>query len=262
MITTPFPALKTFYLAGQPVHLPHLAAGVDVVVARSAFGRAEQTQAQGGEATLAGLAPGTHAIEAWSADGCLLGEEFTTVAATPGERPVPGFVTSFSPDAVPGVLAWLRALRCTSVQFYDWMQTYAAPLADTEDYADRLGRRHSQAAITQLTDGCRQFGATPQAYAPVYAADPDFGEAHPSWLLSRSDGEPQRLGDLLDITDPGNPDWQRHWLEAYGAAADALGFDGFHLDTYGYPREPLDHTGRPVSMAAAYARFLRAVRAC
>jgi dextranase len=261
LISTPFPALKSFYLAGQRVHLPAVAAGADHVVARSAFGRAERTQVRDGETTLAGLAPGTYAIEAWSADGRLLGEDLTTIATAAGERPVPAFVTSFSPDAVPGALAWLRALRCTSVQFYDWMQTYAEPLADSENYADRLGRKHSLTAIRQLTDGCRAFGATPQAYAPVYAADPGFGRDHPGWLLSRSDGVTQRLGDLLEITDPGSPDWQRHWLGAYGVAADALGFGGFHLDTYGYPREPLDHSGRPVPMAAAYGDFLLAVRA-
>ena len=261
MRPAPFPALKTFYLTGQPVHLQQLAAGTDVVVARSAFGRTQRAPVRGGEATLPGLVPGTYAIEAWSPDGRLLGEELTTVAVRPGDRPVPGFVTTFDAGAVPGVLGWLRALRCTSVQFYDWMQTYAAPLADTDSYLDRLGRKHSRTAIRQLTEGCQAVGATPQAYAPVYAADPEFGRAHPYWLLSRSDGEPQRLGDLLEITDPGNPDWQRHWLGAYGGAADALGFGGFHLDTYGYPRQPLDNAGRPVAMDAAYAGFLRAVRA-
>ncbi len=261
MTTTPFPALRTFYLTGQPMHLQEMEAGVGVVVARSAFGWTQRAAVRGGVATLHAQAPGTYAIEAWSPDGRLLGEELTTVAARPGDRAVPGFVTTFDPHSVPGVLGWLRALRCTNVQFYDWMQTYAAPLADTDSYADRLGRKHSRTAIAQLTDGCREFGATPQAYAPVYAVDPGFGSVHPDWLLSRSDGEPQRLGDLLEITDPGNPDWQRHWVGAYGAAADALGFGGFHLDTYGYPREPLDHAGRPVAMDAAYAGFLRAVRA-
>jgi dextranase len=259
-MTTPFPALKTFYLAGQPVHLAQAEAGADLVVARSAFGQTQRARLRDGEVTLAGLPPGTHAIEAWSADQQLLGEDLTTVAASPGERPVPAFVTSFGLEAVPVVLAWLAALRCTTVQFYDWMQSYAAPLADADNYADRLGRQHSLTAIAQLTEGCRAFGATPQAYAPVYAADPEFAQAHPDWLLSRSDGGPQRLGDLLEITNPGNPDWQRHWLEAYGVAADALGFRGFHLDTYGYPREPLDDAGRPVPMDTAYARFLHGVR--
>ena len=209
MTTASSPAVKTWYPAGQPVRLDQLPPGTARVVARSAFGHESEATADAREAQLPGLAPGTYAIEAWSAGGELLGDELTTVSATPGDRPVAGFVTSFSPDAVEPVLAWLRALRCTSVQFYDWMASYAEPLAVTDSYADRLGRKHSLTAIAQLTAGCRELGATPQAYAPVYAVDPDFGRDHPDWLLYRGDGEPQRLGDLLQITDPGSSEWLR-----------------------------------------------------
>ncbi len=38
----------------------------------------------------------------------------------------------------------------------------------------------------------------------------------------------------------------------YGRAVDALGFNGFHLDTYGYPRAALDATGRLVSIEKGY----------
>ena len=183
------------------------------------------------------------------------------MSSHPGENPVPGFVTSYRHDAVEPVLAWLRALRCTTVQFYDWMASYAAPLAATDTYADRLGRPHSLPAIRRLTAGCRELGAVPQAYAPVYAADPEFGGQHPDWLTYRNDGESQRLGDLLQITNPGSADWRRHWLTAYGEAADALGFGGFHLDTYGYPRAPVDHAGRPLRLRAGYSEFLRVLRA-
>lgn len=255
------PGVKTWYPADQPAPLGQLPPGTARVVARSAFGRAHDAEVDARQARLPGLAPGTYAIEAWSATGEMLGDELTTVCDTPGDRPVPGFVTSYSPDAVAPSLAWLRALRCTTVQFYDWMASYAEPLAATDRYADRLGREHSLTAIAQLTAGCRELGATPQAYAPVYAVDPDFGGDHPGWLLYRSDGEPQCLGDLLQITDPGNGEWQRHWLAGYGGAADALGFTGFHLDTYGYPREPLDARSRPVAMAAAYTSFLHTLRA-
>jgi dextranase len=261
MTAATFPDLRTCYLHGEPVRLRQLTAGTRQVIARSAFGGQQAAAVAAGAAELAGLEPGSYAIEAWSADGRLTGEELTTVAAGPGDRPVPGFVSSFSTESVPQTLDWLRELRCTAVQFYDWMASYTEPLATSDDYADRLGRQHSLTAITELTRGCRELGATPQAYAPVYAADPDFARGHPDLLLRRGDGDPQRLGDLLEITDPGNPGWQRHWLRAYGAAADVLGFGGFHLDTYGYPRQPLDAGGRPVPMPAAYASFLAAVRA-
>jgi hypothetical protein len=124
-----------------------LPAGAERVVARSAFGDTRQAPIGDGEARLPGLAPGTYAIEAWSAGDKLLGEELTTLSTRAGDRPVPGFVTSFSPDAVVPLLAWLRALRCTTVQFYDWMASYADPLTATDSYADRLGRKHSLEAI-------------------------------------------------------------------------------------------------------------------
>ena len=231
------------------------------MLARSAFGDGRQALVADGEAHLPGLPPGSYAIEAWSQAGELIGEELTTVGSRPGDRPVPGFVTTYHEDAVGPVLTWLRALRCTSVQFYDWMASYAQPLATTDTYTDRLGRAHSLTAIRRLTAGCREMGAAPQAYAPVYAVDPDFGPASANWLLYRTDGDPQRLGDLLQIADPANAGWQRHWRTAYGKAADTLGFTGFHLDTYGYPRLPLDLAGQPVPMTMAYSEFLQAVRA-
>jgi dextranase len=261
MTMASLPDLKSGYLVGQPVRTGMLPDGAAEVIARSAFGRTYGSQAAGGEVILTGLPPGTYAVEARAAGGQLMAEELTTVLARPGDSPVPGFASSFNPDAVPRVLAWLRDLRCTSVQFYDWMQSYAEPLATTDEYTDRLGRRHSLTAIGELIRGCAELGATPQAYAPVYAADPEFAREHRDVLLYRGDGDPQRLGDLLEITDPGNPQWQRHWLRAYGQAVDALGFSGFHLDTYGYPRQPLDLAGRPVHADAAHASFLAAVRA-
>ena len=36
-----------------------------------------------------------------------------------------GFVTSFDEMSRPSVLTWLRQLRCTVVQVYDWMESYS-----------------------------------------------------------------------------------------------------------------------------------------
>ena len=76
----------------------------------------------------AGLVPGTYTVEALAPDGRSLAEELTTVGAHAGERPVHGFATSFDDESVPAVLEWLRALRCTVVQIYDWMASYTEPL--------------------------------------------------------------------------------------------------------------------------------------
>ena len=78
-------------------------------------------------AVLAGLPAGTHVVEAWSVDGALLADEITTISPYPGYNPVLGFATSFDETSIGEVVSWLKALRCTVVQIYDWMESYAAP---------------------------------------------------------------------------------------------------------------------------------------
>jgi dextranase len=256
----PFTDLRTSYLLGQQIAVADLPPGTRSVIMRSASGQAWSARVERGAATLAQVAAGTHAVEAWSDDGDLLAEELTSVRENVADNPVVGFATSFGTDAAADVLSWLTALRCTVVQVYDWMGRYSLSVGSAEHWTDPLGRPVSRRGLTQLIGGVRDIGAVAQAYAPVCAIDPVFAERHREWLLYRGDGQPQSLADLLMIADPGCPAWQRHWLENYGADADSLGFNGFHLDTYGYPRLALDAAGRQVPMAAGYESFIRAVR--
>src|SRR5579875_2731650 len=78
--------------------------------------------------------------------------------------------------------------------------------------------------------------------------------------MYRGDGSPERLFDGIQLADPSNPEWQAHFSATYGRAAESIGFGGFHLDTYGFPRAGRDKRGRPIDMRAAYSSFLRAFR--
>ncbi len=252
--------LRTFYRTGEEIVLEDLPSGTVRVVARRATGHFTEAPVER-VARLEDLVRGTHTLEAVSADGQVLAEELTTVGDHPGERPVLGFATSFDEASVAPVLKWLKALRCTVVQVYDWMASYSEPLGSPTSWTDPLGRPVSGHALRSLVAGIRATGAVAQAYAPVCASDTTFVSSHPDLLLYRGDGDPEHLGDLLAIADPANREWQRHWTAVYGEAADKIGFDGFHLDTYGYPRAPLDARGATVDMRMAYSSFLRAVRA-
>ena len=210
----------------------------------------------GGARFAAGLPSGTYAVEAVGPDGDVLAEELTTVGAHPGERPVPAFATSFMDESVPAVLGWLRALRCTVVQIYDWMATYTAPLGPPGGWQDPSDRPVSFDALRSLAAGIRGQGAVAHAYAPVYAVDLPFAADHPELLMYRNDGAPQSFFDFIQLANPANEQWQRHFVAAYGGAADAVGFNGFHLDTYGYPRVATDQHGNGIDMRAAYESFL------
>lgn len=252
--------LRAFYPTSKGVTVGALPAGTSRAQARAADGRMVEGALATGRGSFE-LAPGTYAIEALDPDGRVLAEELTTVADHAGDRPVHGFVSSFSDDSVDDVLRWLRDLRCTVVQFYDWMSTYSAPLGPSQGWEDPSHRPVSFNALRALAGGLRVGGAVAHAYAPVYAVDLEFAAAHPDLLMYRGDGEAERLFDNIKLADPGNEDWQRHFTQSYGHAADEIGFDGFHMDTYGFPRAALDRQGRALEMTEAYRSFLAYFRA-
>ena len=247
--------LRAFYHLGEPVALTAPPAGTAELVATTAAGRTYRA-VEGDGFHFPELPAGTLAVEARGPGGDLLADEFTTVAAHPGQRPVHGFATSFVPEAVPGVLGWLESLRCTVVQIYDWMHQYCAPLGPREGWRDPSHREVSFEALGQLARGLRAQGAVAHAYAPVYAMDVPFAAEHPDMLMFQGDGQPERFFDLIQLADPANAAWRSHFARVYGDAADAIGFNGFHLDTYGYPRAPVDASGHPIDMRAAYEGFL------
>jgi dextranase len=252
--------VRAFYRTGDEIALTRLPEGSARVVARRARGDVIEAEVGHG-AVFSGLAGGTYSIEALGPDGGVLAEELTTVAAHPGERPVHGFATSFQDDDVPAVLQWLRALRCTVVQVYDWMASYSAPLGPPQGWKDPSNRPVSYTALRSLAAGIRQGGAVAHAYAPIYAVDLPFAAAHPEMMMSRNDGKVQSFFDMIELADPASEEWRRHFAASYGAAADSIGFDGFHVDTYGYPRVAFDRRGDAIDMRAAYEAFLAFFRA-
>jgi dextranase len=252
--------LRSFYPSGEEFTVADLPSGTATLVATLASG--ESVSARIDEiARFGGLESGTYNVQASDATGHLLAEEFTSVGSHPGERPVHGFVSSFSDEDVNETLAWSRALRSTVVQFYDWMDTYTEPLGPENGWKDPSHRPVSLSALRSLANGLAADGTVAHAYAPIYAVGNAFAEAHPEMLLYEDNGSPIRFLDQIVLANPANPQWQDHFISAYGSAAEAIGFTGFHVDTYGYPRVALDASGASVDMRAAYAGFLVALRA-
>jgi dextranase len=247
--------IRAFYHLGEDLVVASLPPGTLRVVASRATGEVVEAQV-GGHAHFGGLEAGTYCIEALGPGGKLLAEQLTTIGAHPGERPVHGFATSFLPESLPEVLSWLRALRCTVVQIYDWMERYSAPLGPLGGWRDPSGREVSFEALRSLAGGIRANGAVAHAYAPIYAVDLPFAAEHPELLLYRGDGAPERLFDNIVLANPSDRRWQRHFASTYGRAADSIGFNGFHIDSYGFPRAGLDREGEHIDAREAYESFL------
>ena len=152
--------------------------GSERVVARRASGEWIEARIEDAGARVEGLDAGTWGLEARAGDGRLIDEDFTTVGAHAGERPVHGFATSFEDDDVAPILDWHAELRSTVVQMYDWMESYTAPLGAVTGWRDPSNRPVSLTALQALNAGLRAQGAVSHAYAPVYAVGNQFADEH------------------------------------------------------------------------------------
>ena len=110
-------------------------------------------------------------------------------------------------------------------------------------------------------DGFSTIAAQSIAYAAVYAFGREDMDRWSGHRLYRSDGRPWQLGDdFLWIADVSDQTWQAHLVKQLQQAL-SLGFDGFHLDQYGWPKRAMRLDGTPVHIASAFVELITRIRA-
>ena len=217
---------------------------------------AEQRCEGTGALILPALPEGGYSVE--------LGELQTAieVAGNPRGRLRYGFVASYAPDKdVPAVIDTVRRLHLTGIQFYDWAYRHADLMGGGEAYNDALEQPIALATVRAMTQAVQAAGSRALGYAAVYAVGP---KEWPHWqhdALLKPDGTAYALGDFLFVLDPAAPDWLAHFTADLQAAAEALGFDGFHLDQYGWPKRAMRADGTEIDVAASFVTLIGGVRA-
>jgi len=155
-----------------------------------------------------------------------------------------GFFSDFGPeeqeaDSAARADALLR-LHVNVVQFYDWMASHHTLVADQNEFTDPLGRRLSHAVARRKVDLAHARGMAALGYGALYGAEADFSLQRPDWLLYDGRRQPLTLADLFYLQDFSTASPWRAWIEAqYDNAVDQLGFDGIHIDQYGFPKRAL-----------------------
>ena len=217
---------------------------------------AEQAYAGKGAIALPSLPPGGYGVELGS-----LRTAFE-VAIDTRQRLRYGFVASFAPGKdVVGLSDAVRRLHLNGVMFYDWAYRHADLMGGGETYNDPLNQPISLDTVRQLVSAVQQAGSRALGYAAVYAAGPDEWAVWKHQALLKGDGEPYALGDFLFVLDPAAPDWLAHFSADLQAATASLGFDGYHLDQYGYPKRAIRADGADIDVAASFVTMIEGVRA-
>lgn len=216
---------------------------------------AEVAWSGSGDIVLPPLPAGGYGIE--------LGELGTAieVAAYPRRRLRYGFVASYRPDKDIGAVADnVRRLHLTGVQFYDWAYRHADLMGGGEEYRDALDQPISLATVRALARKVQAAGCRAIGYAAVYAVGPKEWDRWQHQALLTATGAPYALGDFLFILDPAAPDWLAHFTADLKAASVSLGFDGYHLDQYGYPKRAIRADGATIDVGASFVTLIEAVR--
>ncbi|MBI4924199.1 MAG: glycoside hydrolase family 66 protein [Devosia nanyangense] len=206
--------------------------------------------------TLPALSEGGYGIE--------LGELRTAVevSASPRERLRYGFVANFAPDKnITGLCDTVRRFHLNGVMFYDWAYRHADLMAGGDDYRDPLDQPIALSTVQRLVAGVQAAGSRALGYAAVYAVGQKEWHLWQHQALLKAGGEPYALGDFLFVLDPAAPDWLEHFATDLKAATAKLGFDGYHLDQYGYPKRAIRADGVDVDVADSFVTMIEGVRA-
>jgi dextranase len=185
------------------------------------------------------------------------------VSRFPDEFVRNGFLSDFS-SADEGDEAGAESLaryHITHVQFYDWMYRHHELLPPAEEFTDPMGRSLSLRAVKSKARACRERGMRPMGYAAVYGSEAEWFSARPETMLYREDGSMIVAGGLFGIADvsPGSA-WSGRFVGQLKEAAREAGFDGFHLDQYGFPKAAFDSAGRRVELAECFAPLIDAAK--
>lgn len=156
-----------------------------------------------------------------------------------------GFLSDFRREESGDVrdVESMNKFHLNVIQFYDWMYRHDELVPQQDEFIDPMGREMSYKVVREKVKAVHDKGMAALAYGAVYASLKDFLQARPEWGLYNRRGEPFHLIDLfylMDIT-PNSP-WTDHIVEQFRQAVKA-GFDGIHMDQYGFPKKGIRFVG-------------------
>lgn len=172
-----------------------------------------------------------------------------------------GFVADYSPERdLQTVANNIRRLHLSGILFYDWAYRHADLLGGGENYTDALDQPISLQTVRDLVTTVKTTGSSALGYAAVYAVGPNEWPLWQHRALITASGKPYGLGDFLFLVDPTSPDWIEHFTGELAQAVAEIGFDGFHLDQFGYPKKAVRADGVNINMSASFGNMISKVR--
>lgn len=173
-----------------------------------------------------------------------------------------GFLSDFTKkDLENEAVEWLRKCHINLVQYYDWSYRHDDLVSDKSEYTDMMGKHINRDTVCRKIEKTHEFGMRSIAYGAVYAAGKEFFDKHNDLALYTSCGDPFVFINTFYIMNISrNGSWRKHLVGQYRNAIEKMGFDGIHMDTYGFPKTAHNYMGEQVDLEEEFPALIDYVR--
>ena len=157
----------------------------------------------------------------------------------------------------------LRKFHINMVQYYDWSYRHDDLVSKEDLYKDMMGRDVDLRTVKSKINSCRSLGMKSIGYGAVYAASKDYFSQHKECALYTSADEPLVFIDTFYIMNVARDcGWRRHIINEYARAVSEVGFDGIHMDTYGFPKTAYSYNKQSlIKLDQEYPSLIEAAKA-
>lgn len=164
-----------------------------------------------------------------------------------------GFLADFDEENLVEDIQCMKNWHINAIQFYDWMFRHDQLVSQLDEYKEPLGRPIKNSVLKEKINKCKEYGIRPFAYGAVYAATKETYEEHPEWALYTLDGELMIFANWLFFMNISKTSgWRNHIIKEYQKAISELGFQGIHMDTYGFPKNVFDINKQKVNLSESF----------
>lgn len=173
-----------------------------------------------------------------------------------------GFLTDFGKGEEDDAdVTEMAKYHINTVQFYDWSYRPDSMVPPFEEYSDLMEKKNNRSVVTEKIKQCHERGMRAIGYGAIYAASEDYQEAHPGQsLFARPDSPLCFIGRFYIMNISRDCLWRQHIIGQYKEAVREMGFDGIHMDTYGFPKAALDYEGNVVYLEKEFNSLIEDTR--
>ncbi|GKX67643.1 glycoside hydrolase family 66 protein [Inconstantimicrobium mannanitabidum] len=152
-----------------------------------------------------------------------------------------GFLADFSKTDLDDKedLKEMNKFHLNIVQYYDWMYRHHDLIPKSDIFIDPLQRELSLSTVKDKIDLSHKYGMEAIAYGAVYASAPEYYKKNKDLGIYKNNGDIYGFGDFLYMMDISRENkWHDHIINEFHKVI-KLGFDGIHMDQYGFPKEAI-----------------------